>query len=195
MTSVQYEHSFLAGFFDSETGINFNNYTLSLTLSIQTTDNTNQDVAFDRIDFVFREVLDNAIFIDENEEEVISVLDSIGMNVLTLNKPGPVDNIIQITIVDKLNAITEDVLTIYESQLHSIKGGYIKYNYFVDKRTTGNYISDDKEKWWNKKEPIFVTTTNEECDFKEIHFWDEMNMGWKTEKEEDKTPNIVKMPI
>ena len=194
MTSVEYNHTFLAGYFDSETGINFNSYNISLSLYIKTTDLDNQDIAFDRIDFVLRDVLNNAVFIDENEEEAIEVFNSLGMNVLTVDKPGPVDNIIQITIVNKLNAITDDILSIYESKINSVKGGNITYNFFVDKRTAGTYINESKYKWWNNPAPIFVDETDRECNFKEIHFWDEIEMGWKVEKK-DKDANIVKMPL
>jgi len=205
MTSIKYDFSFLAGFFtDGE--MQLNNYNLHLHLYINTESDIDQQTAFDRMNLMMYDIVDNCIFIEETDCEINMQLGEAGIRVLTIPAPGPIDQIIQVALVDKLNKITEDKLHIFESELSSLRGGYVKYMYFSPEEHDSEMelISSDARKWWNSSSPRFNSSneTKEIVNFMPT-LWKTLELEWENEIDDEiiytdsnkKNTNIITMKL
>jgi len=200
LTSIKYDFNFLAGFYENEE-INFNKYNLKLQLYVNTESNYDQQIAFNRMDFVIHDFMTNAVFVEETDIDTIAKLLKADIKVVTVDEPGPIDQILGITLVEKLRLIVEDVLVIFESELESVVGGGVKYIYYPPEEKLPKdqqIISTSAEKWWNSPNPRF--TNKLEIDFKQLT-WKDFSLEWEEEVEEEpevktttkKDSNIVTM--
>jgi len=198
MTGIKYDFNFLAGIYlDNE--LLLNNFTMNLYIDVESKNPEEQSIAFNRIDFIMQEIIENGIFVVEEDKETIELYDAIGLKVLTLDKAGSHDQIILMTITDKLNAITENALTIYKSTLSSKKGGYIEYIYWtsVQKSSDSPLISNDPAKWWNDKTLQCTGIHNaDDTDIQKEITWATIKMDWPNDPKDtkDDSDNIVTLP-
>jgi len=198
MTGIKYDYSFIAGFYRSDQGLVMNEYKFKFDLTVEANSPEEQNTAFNRMDFFIQEVVENSIFVSKDEEDVIEAFDMIGMDLLILDSTLASDQIVLLTITDKLNAITDDAITIFESSICSRKGGYVEYIYWT--KTPGikedSLISKDKKHWWNNPTIKYMDSENDEADIKKELTWKAVNLEWpvtdiKEDKESNNTDNIV----
>lgn len=195
MTSVKYEYNFLAGFYNDDE-LQFNNYILNLHLYINTEDDEDQQIAFRRMDFLIHDVVEKSVFVVETDTDTIRKFDRAGIGVLTINEPGPIDQIIQVTLVNKLNAIVDGKLKIFESELSSCRGGYVKYMYYITDELAENFnlISKNSRKWWNDNYPRVtpIEELKDVCNLKNSVSWSDFDLQWD---ESDGTGESTKQNI
>jgi hypothetical protein len=194
MTSIKYKYLFLAGLIvDDE--LKFNSYKLLLNLHVNTTSEVDQHIAFERMNFVIQHIFENGVFVDERDLASLSRLNAAGIRVITINEPGPIDQMVQITIVSKLNAITEGTLTIFESAFSSYCGGHIDYMYYVCDKVDEEpeLISADPNKWWNDSYPRFTQKPepSEICDINDTVTWADLDLQWEEDYDADNDMEIV----
>jgi len=200
MTSIKYDYNFLAGVYNGE--VELNNYNLIIHLYIEDVNEENQQTSFARMDYFLNNYIDNSIFINEEEEEKIEELTIAGFRCITFPDPGPIDQIVQIAIVNKLNVITDDKLQIIDSELSSLRGGYVKYMYFVAENMAAEFelISTEPSKWWNDESPTYksVNAQDEILNFKQMDSWKNIDLDWFEEETVSNTlphSNIITMTI
>jgi len=190
MTSVKYDYNFLAGYFKDDS-IEFNSYNLLLHLYLTDQSELDNQIAFRRMDLIIHDIVDNCVFVNEDDIARIDELNSIGMRILTVSEPGPIDQIVQITLVDKLNAVTEGHLKIFESEIASLRGGFVKYIYYSNDQDELEYalVSADPTKWWNDLHPRFtpIDMSAKVFNFKHLMSWKELDLQW----EEDNIADIL----
>jgi len=200
MTSIKYDYNFLAGYFDNDKLI-FNNYNLLLHLYITDAD-TNYQLAFERMDYIIYEIIDNGIFVHENDTKNIEKLKTVNCNYITISDPGPIDQMIQITLTTKLNAVTTDMVNILESELNSLRGGQVQYLYYMSEDDVDEKINmQDPQKWWNDSSPRCspLDETTDICNFKDNITWSviehEITSEEETQNITNKSCNIISMVI
>lgn len=184
MTSVKYDYNFLAGIYvDGE--LHFNSYTLNLHLYIRTLSQVDQQIAFNRMDHAIHEITTDSVFVDESDTDTIEKLTGVDINVITIPDPGPIDQILHMVLISKLNAITEDKIGIFESELSSSRGGWIRYVHYSSEELKeiedGEMISNDPRKWWNDKTPRFVPLGETTDLFKQSNTWRDLDLHWEEE--------------
>lgn len=191
MTSVKYDYNFLGGMYEDGVML-FNSYSLALHLTIKTLSQIDQTMAFSRMDFMVQEVLSNSVFVDERDTETILRLTEAGLKVLTISEPGPIDQIVHITIINKLNAICEDTIQIFESEFSSARGAWVRYIYYsAPEIEEESMISTDSKKWWNDPTPRFIPLSESADLFKQSVSWKELDMHWEAEEDDDDDNIIV----
>jgi len=199
MTSVKYDFEFLAGFCTDAT-IQLNKYILNLHLYINTESDIDQQTAFERMNLMMYDIVDNCIFINETDQLTYSQLSKSDFRILTIPDPGPIDQIIQMVLVNKLNSVTSDKIHIFESEMSSQRGGYVKYMYFSSENTDENteIISTDTCEWWNNDSLTFNNITEQEdiIDFADEASWHTVNLEWEDELNDiSEISNIITMPV
>ena len=194
MTSVKYDYSFLAGFINADNNVELNNYTLTFNLYI-TDEHSDYQLAFDRMDYFVNNIIDNSIFVNEGDVETIDRLTKAEFNVLTIPDPGPIDQMVQLVLITKFNNITEDIIQIFESELSSFKGGYIKYMYYVNEVEDSGLLNDNPRKWWNDSSPraISIDDNSDIVNFKDVVRWSDLDLGSEEEVVTAPIDNIIKM--
>jgi len=196
MTSVKYDYNFLAGIFTDDNLI-FNSYNLSLHLYINTESIEDQQIAFNRMDFIIYNIITNSVFVIDDDIKTIKKYKKAEIPILTVSEPGPIDQIILITIVNKLNMVTENVLKIFESEISSSVGGYVKYMYYSNDEIDDDeaLVSTDISKWWNDSNPRFIDINENStiCKFNQLSNWQEHGLNWNTDSEilDTKNSNII----
>ena len=184
MTSIKYDYNFLA-MTHSDEGLRANSYSLTLHLIIKTLSAIDQQMAFSRMDFVLNEVVSDCIFVDENDTETIEQFKDLNLKVLTVPDPGSIDQIVHIVIVNKLNAITEDKINIFESEMSSAIGHYVRYMYYTNSEVEDDVlVSKDSKKWWNDKYTRFssIVDTSKIADFNQTSSWHDLDMHWEADE-------------
>ena len=103
-------------------------------------------------------------------------------------------------LVNKLNSVTSDKIHIFESEMSSQRGGYVKYMYFSSENTDENteIISTDTCEWWNNDSLTFNNITEQEdiIDFADEASWHTVNLEWEDELNDiSEISNIITMPV
>ena len=106
------------------------------------------NIAMERLKcFVYWE-LENAVFIDQDDQEQAEMLQLLGINIVTL-PDEPIDQIIGIMLFTKLNAIMQDRLSITRLDISSILGDSVWYQHEEDD-PLGPFTN---EGWWHSSNP------------------------------------------
>jgi len=205
MTGLKYRYNFLAMMHGSDR-LYCNNYELKLYLTVNTDSEFDQDIAFNRMDFFIQEIISNAVFVHEDEPELLERYMNLGIPAIAIQEPGTIDHMILMTLVTKLNAICEDAVIIYNGEMSSVLGQGVEYVYFVDGEEI--VLSDQADKWWNDTGPTFISkdclTTPEEQtvhDFEPKITWKDYDLVWEYEyvepeeemKQADIPDNVIKL--
>ena len=108
LSAVHFEKNFL-----------LNNFSISLTFTVETDSIFEQNIAMDRIKFFINQQLENCIFVQDTETKAIEKYQDAGLKVCCL-PDEPYDQIITIILLYKINAICEGRLVATDIQLNSI---------------------------------------------------------------------------
>jgi hypothetical protein len=176
-----------------------NTYDISLAIGVETENIREQNIAMERISYYLIECLDSCIFVHETEKKVIDKYLAAGLQVCTL-PAEPYDQIVNVMLFLKLNAICEGKLEITDMSLGSALSNGVSYMYnsecavgpFHPKGwwyTSAATITDAAKQ--NKKDKIVQL-------FASGNDWDDNNLGWK-EKESvfiiDKEITFIPEPV
>ena len=104
----------------------FNSYSMLLEFVGSDARAVDQNIAIERITYMTYEVMQKSTFISEADTDTIGLFAKAGIPVVTTPGPFPVDPILLATVVTKMNAITEGVISITKAELASSAGGGIR---------------------------------------------------------------------
>jgi hypothetical protein len=116
-TRISRDFDFLAGVY-FENKFLMNKYEITLTIDVLTDSITEQNIAMERIKFFIYEVIDSVVFVHKKETKVIEKYMDAGIKVCTLPEEA-YDQIVNVLLFYKLNAILENKLLITDIQLIS----------------------------------------------------------------------------
>lgn len=127
---LQYNLEFSGGI---HTGgmLQLNQYQVNLNLETLSEDHQAINIAMDRLRCFAMVVLEDAIFVNQNESGLVEILDAIGANVVTL-PADPVDQIVGLMLYCKLNAIMEGVIAVTAISISSKQGHNVWYEHTED---------------------------------------------------------------
>jgi hypothetical protein len=107
-TKIQKDFMFQAGLY-LEGNFIINAYQMSLDLYVESEVIAEQNIAMDRLHYFLYETIENSIFVNESETDIIEQYTNCGLKVSTLPS-DPHDQVIGIMMMLKLNSILEDRL-------------------------------------------------------------------------------------
>jgi hypothetical protein len=132
-----------------ENQLRMNNYTLTVYMITNSHDANDHDVSFERIKYFIYNQMDSTIFVNEKEQDQCQHFVDAGLDVTTL--PGdPVDQLVGIMLYYKLNAISEDRMTILETEVSSQTGSNMVYIH-GEHENIGNIVFPD---WWKTSDLV-----------------------------------------
>jgi len=186
---LKYDMLFTAGVYYNN-NLRMNNYSLRLWMTTNSEDPTDQNISFERIKYFVYTQMDSTIFINSSSEETCEQLVQAGLNITTM--PGdPVDQLVGIMLYHKLNAITEDRMTIVETELSSTFGENMTYLH-SDFETTSGYVQPD---WWTTPDLLHSEFEPEDAgkvvSIAPSTAWRDIELAWPDEPGTDATGNIV----
>jgi hypothetical protein len=165
---------------------------MTLSMSVETENLHEQNIAINRLKCFLNECLENSIFVQDTEKKVIDKYRAADLKVSSLPEE-PYDQIICISLMCKLNSILEGKLVIDEIEFGSHLSDEVRFTHYIDD-PVGPF---DKGGWWrdtgisindfnklNKKEKIVKLVKNGHND------WAEFGLLWK-EKSKKETPEII----
>lgn len=193
-TKISKKFYFQSGVHYSGTFI-INNYDIELFMDVNTDDMREQNIAMDRINYLFSLCLDNCVFVTEEDTDAIKLYSKAGMAVCPLPEE-PFDQIVGAVLLSKFNIITEGKLIVTDVKISSKICDDVIF-YISYEEDFGLLV--DKSKWWNENQPNISTTNNKKnakekiVDLKKDSVdWNTLGLGWK---EETKKGEIVFIPI
>ena len=186
---LKYDMPFTAGvYYDG--ALRMNNYSLRLWMTTNSENPADQNVSFERIKYFVYSQIDSTIFINNKLEDQCQQFAQTGLNITTM--PGePVDQLIGIMLYYKLNAITEDRMTVVETELSSTFGENMTYLH-SDFENTSGYVQPD---WWTT--PDLTHSDFEPADSDKIvsiaqsTAWRDIDLSWDDTPASAASGNIV----
>jgi hypothetical protein len=141
---LQYDLEFLGGIY-YENALRLNSYSINLQILTRTADPVELNIAWERLKaFVYGE-LDNTVFINQKLEDQAEMLSMMGVNITTLPE-DPVDQVIGLMLMCKLNAIFEGRLHVGQLDVSSSLGDNVWY--LIDEEEGMGVFAQDG--WWNE---------------------------------------------
>jgi hypothetical protein len=173
---LQYDLEFLAGIY-YEDSLQINSYDVSMSLVTKTKDPVSTNIAMDRVKAFVYGMLENTVFINQNNMERAEFLQMIGCNVTTLPEE-PVDQIIGMMLYYKLNAIMEDRMVITNLDISSKLGDGVWYQH-DEEDVSGPFAP---EGWWHKSSTQHETIETDDVADNVVKVistgWYEMDLEW-----------------
>lgn len=121
-----------------------NSYIIDLTLNVDSTSISEQNIAMERIKFYLHECLEHCVFVNETYTQQIEKYQDVGMRVCTLPE-DPYDQVVGIMLMVKLNHITEGRLTITDLSIESKMSDGVSCLHDIEENT-GPFA---EKGWWN----------------------------------------------
>lgn len=179
MAKIQKDYVFeCAIHFDNKFMINF--YELTLFMEVVTDNQYEQNIAIERINYYLSTVIENSIFVNQNDKKSIESYENAGIKVITLPE-DPYDQIIGLLLLIKCNAIMENKIVINEIMFQSKLTAGIKFHTFIEE--TEDYLG---KHWWTDKSPSYKlqTTSKKEKVVKlfDVDTWTSLGLTWKEKK-------------
>lgn len=184
---------FQAGLF-YENNFIINSYEIDLYMDVMTDDIREQNIAMDRIKYLFEMCLDNSVFVEIKNSKTIELYDKAGLKVCPL-PDEPYDQVIAAILICKINTITENKLFVTEVKIQSKicddVAFYVAHNEEVD-------FQNLQGTWWNENSPnisLIVKKSKKEkvVDLKKEYIdWNTLGLNWK---EETKKGEVVFIPV
>ena len=185
---------FLAGTY-SRTGLQFNKFYVKLELITNTTDTLDQNIAMDRLRYLFGFEFSNCLFVNMHDQDTIKQFEDAGLHVIAVPEQ-PVDQIIGIALFHKLNAILDDRIYIQQIKVVSDAGNGVTYVH-------GMHESIDifeADGWWNEPTPQCVdkqwNNTNT-VDMRKNITWHSLDLQWHDENDDEpsNSGNVVEFKL
>lgn len=148
-----------------------NDYDCAIHFVPQTDDQQLQNITYEKYKWIFGRAFQNSIFI-RNDEKTFNSLSSYKNDIIDFVS-DPVDQIIGVTMMSKLNSVGGEYLKVQNIEIESWQGENLRYNINADSPEWD--ILHDLEKeiknpWWLSAEPIFTNFEKEILTWQEIGF-------------------------
>lgn len=163
--------------FNGKFMVNF--YEMFASMTINTLDAPDQNIAVERITHFLGTVIEDCIFVCEKEKDAIEKYTKAGMTVCTIPE-DPYDQIVGLILINKCNAIMENRIVMTDVTFGSKLSNLIKFE--LSNETAEAEFGGDH--WWNipttcvqnkktKKDKI-VNLFDHKCDD-----WVELELTWQ----------------
>lgn len=175
---IQRDFQFVAGV-NIGNELFLNTYDIELNFLVESESILEQNIALDRVKYLFIEKLDNAMFVHQSDTDVIEKYVDAGMKVILLPEE-PYDQIIGIMLLTKVNAITENRLVVTDIVISSRMSDGVSYMH-SDEESIGPFIHKG---WWNDFSPntharILKGKAKKVVKLsKTISSWEDISLGW-----------------
>ena len=176
---VKSSFSFQAGvYFSNEFLLNV--YNIDLDFNVETESIREQNIALERIKYFLNYSLQNSIFINENEEDMIQKYLDADLKICTLPEE-PYDQIVGIMLLCKLNSITEGKLLVTDITITSSMGDGVWCKHCVEENLGPFALSG----WWDDPSNKISSITKKHKSkkivklFKNNVSWDDLCLGWE----------------
>lgn len=171
---LEYQTRFSAGVVYNDQ-YEINHYDLTINMLTNTVDTYEQNVAFDRIKYWIHNIVDSSVFINQ-DNELVTAFQQTSQRVLIL-PDEPYDQIIELMMFVKLDAIVEGKMIITDIRLSSTLGDNMFYLH-NEEESVGPFSSDG---WWTLLTPQwFSNTTNKKkvVSITETPRWEDIDLSW-----------------
>lgn len=186
---LQQHLDFLAGvYFDNR--LQFNSYGVNIQFTTRTTDNTELNIAMERVKYFMRAEMVNTVFLNQDHDTAAECLDALGVNLTTL--PGdPVDQVVGIMLYCKLNAIMEGRMVVSSLDITSALSDNVWYLHDQEE-SLGPFTTDG---WWDLPTCQHSSLDLELATDKVLkvvpNIWTELGLTWPESKPEHTANTIV----
>jgi hypothetical protein len=186
---LKYDFPFTAGIYHNG-NFYMNNYTLRVLMATVSEDPDDQSTAFERLKYFIYTCMESTVFIDVAETEQCNRYVQAGLNITTM--PGaPVDQLIGIMLYHKLNAVMENRMIVFETELSSAVGEYMVYLHSEEEHTVG-YVQPE---WWDTADlthnEIAPSNLDNVVAIPQATSWGELDMAWIDDVASDESGNVV----
>lgn len=123
-----------------------NEYLMTLSMLVETEDIGEQNIALERLIHFVIHILNNCIFINENNVKEIKKYKEAGIRVCEL-PDDPFDQIISMALLQKFNSITEGRIKITDCTLSSHLSEGVRF--CTVSEVVESNIDQSNFKWWN----------------------------------------------
>lgn len=186
---LRYELPFTAGIYHNGRFC-MNNYNLRVLMATVSEDPDDQSTAFERLKYFVYTCMESTIFIDASETDQCNRYAQAGLRITPM--PGePVDQLIGIMLYHKLNAVMENRMIVYETELSSAVGEYMTYLHSEEEHTVG-YVQPE---WWTAADLTHSEFAPANSDnvvaIPQATAWRELELEWADDLADDNTGNVV----
>jgi hypothetical protein len=157
-----------------------NTYEATASMLVETASVREQSIALERINHFLESILQNSLLIHDAETASIKKYKKAGIKICELPQE-PVDQIIAMVILQKLNAIMENRIVITDMTMGSLMSEGIRYHIVAE--VSENVMSGDH--WWNRpcigicKEHVSVKKRDNVVKLFDDNSWTELGLAWK----------------
>lgn len=185
---IKKDFNFFAGaWLENEYHIDY--FTVTAFIDVVTKDVHEQYIAMERLKYLFAFCLDNCVFVQEDDKQIIDTFLNLNVKVSVL-PTEPFDQAIAISLLKKMSSVCENRLFVTNLSFKSHLRDGIQYLVDVEE-SHGVYDATNTPGWWhdvgtnianhvsNKKEKIVKLK-------KSNNDWYDLGLGWKkVEKQPD----------
>jgi hypothetical protein len=167
-----------------------NNYALRVSMATVSEEPDDQTTAFERLKYFIYTCMESTIFIDVAETEQCNRYVQAGLRITTT--PGaPVDQLIGIMLYHKLNAVMENRMIVFETELSSAVGEYMVYLHSEEEHTIG-YVQPE---WWDTADlthnEVAPANSDNVVAIPQATAWRELDLEWTDDIASDESGNVV----
>jgi len=169
--AIYYENKFMMNIYD-----------FSISMLVQTDSIREQNIAMERIKYFINECLENSIFINQNQSEIIEKYKNCGLKIAILPE-DPYDQVVGLLLMIKLNAITEGRLMITDIVFGSKHGDEVSFCLVLEQAEA----AFPEPGWWTEAQNCVTKNIKINKNEKVVKLfdhlsWDSLGLTWKEKK-------------